>query len=100
MRYDGRATFVKLSAGGYDPALGREVDGAVLSSTTLPADLNPMGQEVQQAVFGNINPDRWVVRLQRPHKSEYTHVVLNGKKYTAYMSNHHRRNTVYYLEPK
>lgn len=99
MRYDKRLKFVKVKRK-YDPDKSKEVDGDVLYQDILPADISSIPIDVQQAIFGNINPDRWTARLQRPYTEEFTYVEFNGKHYKAIFDGVNRRNTVFKLEPR
>lgn len=98
MRYDGRVTFIKLGAKNYNPDTGKEEYTSEVVVATLPADINYLGLENQQAIFGNVRDDRLIVRLQRPFNSEFTHANINGKAYVSYLAPDHRRNTVFYME--
>ena len=98
MRYDGRVTFTKMQNRKYNPETGAVEFTSIDVIATLPADINYLGLENQQAIFGNVRDDRLIVRLQRPFVGSFTHAEVNGIDYTVYVSAKHRRNTVFYLE--
>ncbi len=84
MRYSTPVFFVKEGKKQYDP------DTGVWSSeenvrTRKYANITHMGEDRQQAVYGDVKSDRSVVRLHRAYTKEYDYIEINGEKYTVDM---------------
>lgn len=80
MRYDTPIYFVKTTGKVYDPEEGKWTQGESVS-TKKYANVTHMGAERQQAVFGDVKANRFVVRLQRVYVESYDYIEIDGKAY-------------------
>lgn len=82
MRYGTPLFFVKNTDKHYDPDAGEWIQGERIK-TKRRANVTHMSAERQQAVFGDVRPDRFVVRLQRVYTEDYDFIEMDGKTYTV-----------------
>ncbi|MEG1433820.1 hypothetical protein [Eubacterium sp.] len=80
MRFDTPIYFVSTSGKHYDPVSG-EWDVGQQEKTKKYADMTHMGAQRQQAVFGDVRADRFVIRLQRAYTAAYECLEIDGKSY-------------------
>ena len=80
MRFDTSIYFVSTSGKHYDPVAGEWIVGQP-EKVKRYANVTHMGAQRQQAVFGDVQADRLVVRLQRAYTVAYDHVEIAGKSY-------------------
>ena len=82
MRYGTPVVFVKENEKHYDPDYGERSKSETIRVNKY-ANLKQMIAERQQTVFGDVRPNRFIVRLQRSYKASYDYVELNGKRCTV-----------------
>lgn len=82
MRYDAPVFFVCAGEKEYDPDAG-EWKAEAESRTKRWANVTHMSAERQQAVFGDIRSDRYIIRLRRPFKASFDAVEIDGVRYLA-----------------
>ena len=82
MRYDTPVFFVCAGEKEYDPDAGEWLEASE-SRTKRWANVTHMSAERQQAVFGDIRSDRYIIRLRRPFKGVFDAVEMNGIRYIA-----------------
>lgn len=97
MRFTDRITFVTETEGGYNPDTGN-FDDAVLIKQTLPCNLSPLGIERTATLFGDVDTEITVARLQQPYQAAFDHVEVNGQRLKVKRHIPHRRESVFYLE--
>lgn len=97
MRYTDRVTFVTESPGGYNPETGNHEE-ATLTTETLPCNISRLGITRSKELFGAIDVQVDVVRLQRPYDAPFDYVTIDGKRMTVKRRVPHRRETVLYVE--
>lgn len=99
MRFNDRITFVNETNPYYDPIRGEYVDGEVIE-TTMPCHLSTMGIDRTNEIFGQIDKNITVARLQHPYTGKVDYVYLNGdesQKYQVKRQSNYRKG-VFYLE--
>lgn len=79
MRYDTPVIFVKDTGKRYDPDSGEWIKGEPVRVKKY-ANVTHMGVERQQAVFGDVRADRFILRLQRVYRQPYDFIELDGKR--------------------
>ena len=77
MRFDTSIYFVSTSGKHYDLVAGEWIVGQP-EKVKRYANVTHMGAQRQQAVFGDVQADRLVVRLQRAYTVAYDHVEIAG----------------------
>lgn len=82
MRYGTPVIFVKENEKHYDPDSGEWIKGEIVR-TRKYANVTHMGVERQQAVFGDVKSNRFIVRLQRAYTAAYDYMELDGKRCTV-----------------
>ena len=82
MRYITPLFFVQETEKRYDPDSGEWTGGEPIR-TKRRANVTHMGAERQQAVFGDVRSNRFVVRLQRAFAKPYDYIEMGGKTYTV-----------------
>lgn len=98
MRYADRITFIKEEAGGgYNPDTGTYDEGR-LAQTILPCNLSFLGIDRTNQLFGNLDKEILIARLQRPYSGEYDYALIDGRKYAITRHVPHRSESVFYLE--
>ncbi|MFC3212724.1 hypothetical protein [Planomicrobium okeanokoites] len=97
MRYSDRITFVNETAGGYNPDTGSYDEGS-LSTDVQACNLSNLGVDRTNQLFGTLDKEITVARLQRPYKKEYDHALIGGKKYAITRHVPFRSESVFYLE--
>lgn len=82
MRYNVPVFFVKESDKVYNPDLGEWVEGnpVIVKKYVNKTHMNAVRQ---QAVFGDVKSNRFILRLQRPYTAAYDYIELYGKRYTV-----------------
>ena len=97
MRFGSRLTFVKLEGGGYDPGKGEYVDPEEVRET-LPCHLSPMSTDRTNEVFGSIQTNITIARLQNQYSGDYDRVEIDEKPFSVQRRIDHRGRSVFYLE--
>lgn len=82
MRYNNPIYFVKQGKKEYDPDTGEWIQGEVVKVKRF-ANVTHMSAERQQAIFGDVKANRFILRLQRPYKAAYDFIELDGKRCTV-----------------
>lgn len=82
MRYNTPLFFVCAGKKEYDPDAG-EWKAEAESRVKRWANVTHMSAERQQAVFGDIRSDRYVIRLRRPFKGTFDAIEIDGVRYLA-----------------
>ena len=82
MRYGTPVIFVKENEKHYDPDSGEWIKGKTVR-TKKYVNVTHMAAERQQAVFGDVKSNRFIVRLQRAYTEAYDYVELAGKRCTV-----------------
>lgn len=99
MRFDKRVTFVEETESRYDPIAGGYIEGESIK-TTKPCNQSTMGVDRTNQLFGQIDTEITVVRLQHPYNKRIDYVYLNDDETQQYeikrQSNY--RKGVFYLE--
>lgn len=80
MRYDTPLFFVKETKKQYDPDSGEWSSGE-LAKEKRWANVTDLSAERQKVLFGDVRPNRFVVRLQRVYTKDYDYIEINGKTY-------------------
>lgn len=97
MRYADRITFVKVEGGGYNPDTGNH-DESSSAKDIQACHLSSLGVDRMNQLFGTLDKEIQVARLQRPYRKEYDHVLINDIKYSITRHIPHRTESVFYLE--
>lgn len=100
MRMSDRITFVTISDSYYDPNKGEYVESEPVEETK-PCKLSTVGIDRSKELFGEIDIQVVVARLQHPYLKEFDHVLIEnglykGKYQVKRQSNY--RKGVFYLE--
>ena len=82
MRYGTPVVFVRENEKHYDPDSGEWTKSETVRVKKY-ANVTHMSAERQQAVFGDVRSNRFIVRLQRAYRPSYDYVELNGKRCTV-----------------
>lgn len=80
MRYDKPIVFVKKIKKQYDPDSGEWSNEKDIRVKRY-ANITHMGADRQQAVFGDVRSDRYVVRLQRAYVEDYDFIEMCGNQH-------------------
>lgn len=98
MRYADRITFInKVEGGGYNPDTGSYDEGKQIQDVQA-CNLSSLGVDRTNQLFGTLDREIIVARLQRPYRKEYEYAYLNGVKYAITRHIPHRSESVFYLE--
>lgn len=97
MRYDTTVKIMHETAGGYDPEQGRHV-GGVVTTVERAAHVSQTGIERQLEVFGRLDVDTQVVRLQGRYTAPITRIEINGKQYSITLRRMTRHDTVLHVQ--
>ena len=100
MRMSDRITFVTISDSYYDPNKGEYVESEPVEETK-PCKLSTVGIDRSKELFGEIDIQVIIARLQRPYLKEFDHVLIKnglykGKYQVKRQSNY--RKGVFYME--
>lgn len=98
MRFNKRITFVTESEGGFNPDTGNH-DKPTLDVVTKPCHLSALGVERSKQLYGEVDTNIMIARLQTPHDDVFDYVELNNsdKKYKVTRRSDYRKG-VFYLE--
>ncbi len=96
MRFDKRITFVTDGESRYDPVVGDWVEGEKVKKT-VPCNFSPMKIDRKKELFGEIDTQIEVVRLQKPYNATFDYIEINGIKQNI-MHRSDFRKGVFYLE--
>ena len=97
MRYSDRITFVTETEGGYNPGTG-EHDEPGRTVDTKPCNISPLGVERSVHLFGEVDTNIVVARLQRPYNLTFDYAEVSGNKFNVKRHVPHRTESVFYLE--
>ena len=97
MRYAERITFFSESQGAYNPDTGKR-EPVVTEADALPCKITSLGIDRRRELFGDIDREIIVARLQQPYNSPVTFARANGKKYRVNQKINHDPRMVFYLE--
>lgn len=100
MRMSDRITFVAVGESYYDPNLGEYIESEP-AEETKPCKLSTVGTDRSNELFGKIDTQVIVARLQRPYLKEFDYILVKsglykGKYQVKRQSNY--RKGVFYLE--
>lgn len=96
MRMNSRITFVTETDGGFNPVTGKH-DEPMLSKLTKACNLSTLSIERSKVLFGEVDANIRVARLQHPYKGVFDYVNINDKKYKVTRQSDYRKG-VFYLE--
>jgi len=96
MRFNKRITFVTDGESYYDPNVGDWVEGEK-EYDTVPCNISTLKVDRTKQLFGEIDTNIQVVRLQRPYNDEFDYIELDGKKQNIKHQSNYRKG-VFYLE--
>jgi|SRR5699024_1242401 len=96
MRFNHRASFVTDGESHYDPTLGEWVDGVPVIDI-VPCNISSLRIDRTKELFGEIDNDIQVVRLQRPYNKQFNYIEIDGKKQNIKHRSDYRKG-VFYLE--
>lgn len=94
MRFNKRITLVKRQGNYYDPEKGENVELPPKKSV-VPCNVTSLGIERKKELFGDIDVNILVVRLQRPHKNSIDYVMYNDKKHTIKSRSDYKKGVLY-----
>lgn len=97
MRYSDRISFVTETEEVYNPRTG-EYEGGVFASEVYPCKTSTLGIDRTINLFGQLDINIVVARLQRPFNSAYTYVEINDKRLNVKRHIPHSSGSVFYLE--
>lgn len=98
MRYADRITFVSLVEGrGYNPDTGNYDENTQVLDTQA-CNLSSLGIDRTIQLFGKMDKEIMVARLQRPYEKPFDHALIKGVKYFATQHAAHRMESAFYLE--
>lgn len=89
-------TFVTMGESYYDPDMGEYVEGE-LKYDTVPCNLSPIRLDRKKELFGEIDTEITVARLQLPYLKEFDYVTINERKRSIKHRSDFRKG-VFYLE--
>src|SRR5690625_6725640 len=78
MRYSQRITFVKEKDAEYDPETG-EYTEPIIEKTELPCHLSGLSIERSKELFGELDTNVIVARLQQPYGDDFDYVIIDDK---------------------
>src|SRR5699024_2744081 len=96
MRFNKRITFVTDGESYYDPNVGDWVEGKK-EYDTVPCNISSLRIDRTKELFGEIDNDIQVVRLQRPYNKQFNYIEIDGKKQNIKHRSDYRKG-VFYLE--
>lgn len=94
MRFGDRITFVQETETFYDPTQGRWVEGKVVHDKQ-PCHLSTLGTERTNQLFGQIDKHVTVARLQRPYLREFSHALVDGKRFEVQRQSNYKKGVLY-----
>lgn len=80
MRFSNRITFVTKQDEYYDPSTGEYVESEPIKDTK-PCKISAMGMNRLKELFGEVDEDVTIARLQRPYTSEFDYVEIGSDSY-------------------
>lgn len=96
MRFDKRITFVTDGESHYDPSVGDWVEGKK-EYDTVPCNMSSLRVDRKKELFGEIDTNIQVVRLQHPYKKPFDYIEIDSEKQTIRHRSDYRKG-VFYLE--
>lgn len=99
MRYDKRITIVGASEEVFNAQTGNTdiKDG---ESVTLPCNVTKMPLTRQKEIFGTLDYEVLIIRLQRPYTKFINHVLYKDNKLDVININDYRSETTIYVKGK
>lgn len=97
LRYTDRIMLHKTSGRQYDPSQGKTVV-TVDEGVVLPCNLSRLGIENTATVFGSVEKEVVVARLQFLYTDDVDKAVIDDQKYKILKHIPHKRKSVFYLE--
>ncbi|WP_079708620.1 hypothetical protein [Paraliobacillus ryukyuensis] len=94
MRFNDRITFIKLGESYYDPDQGRYVESNPVN-TIKPCDISSVGIERSKELFGEIDTNVIVVRLQHPYTDSFDQIEINNTPYQMQRQSNYRKGVFY-----
>jgi|SRR5699024_5325353 len=94
MRFSDRITFVSIPESYYDPKENKYIEGKPINDT-MPCKLSKLSMERTQQLFGTLDRNVTIARLQRPYNKEFDYVEINDKKYTVTGTSDYRKGVFY-----
>ena len=82
MRYGKPVFFVKDGRKAYDPDTGTW-SNTTSDETMRMANVTDMGADKQQVVFGDVSPNRKIIRMRYPYTDSYSSVRIGSDSYTV-----------------
>ena len=96
MRFNKRITFVTDGESHYDPSIGDWVEGKK-TYDTVPCNISSLKVDRTKELFGEIDTNIMVARLQHPYHKEFDYIEIEGKKQNIKHQSDYRKG-VFYLE--
>jgi len=96
MRFNQRITFVKDGDSYYDPNIGNYVEGEK-EYDIVPCNISSLKVDRTKELFGELDTDIQVARLQRPYTKAFDYIQINGDKQSIKHRSDYRKG-VFYLE--
>ncbi len=94
MRFSDRITFIYQKESNYDPEIGEYVETEPIP-TVKACNLSPIGVNRQATLFGSINTNITIARLQNPYNDEFDHVEVNGKNYKVMKQSNYKKGVLF-----
>lgn len=94
MRFSDRITFVNQEESYFDPSIGDYVESEKIE-VTKACKISPMGIERQKLVFGELNKNVIVVRLQHPYSATFDTVEVDGNNYKVMRESNYRKGALF-----
>lgn len=99
MRYDKRVTIVGAAKETFNPNTGN-TDAQPTTNVTLPCNITKMPMVRQKELFGTLDNDILVIRLQRPYNDFIREVIVNDNKLEVININDYYTETTIYARGK
>lgn len=96
MRYEKIVTFLKRTAGNYDPNTGDYGDEIVFRYK-MPAVVSPMSVQTQNILFGHVASGSLTIMTQWKLDKEFDLIEIDEKKYRVESEEHYRTRSVYHV---
>ena len=93
MRFSDRVTFVTMEQDYYDPETGEYVTSDP-KKVTKPCKLSALGFDRRKELYGELDVNVTVCRLQRPYEQTFDFVEVKGKKYDVTKQSNYRKGVL------
>lgn len=94
MRFSDRLTFVKKGESYYDPSQGEYVESEPIK-TKVPCKLSALGTERTLQIFGVLDKQVEIARLQHPYTNDFDYVEINDQKYNLKRQSDYRKGVLF-----